>query len=85
VLTRGVLFGQTSLTGETVKTTRICLLLLAVFLCLPVPGFAQSNAKPDYKHQHKSAQKYQKTLMKEQHRQDKVNAKKAKAYRKEHQ
>ena len=65
------------------KTTRVFLLLLAVFLCLP--GFAQSNAHPDYAHQHKDAQKYQKRLLKERRRQEKEQAKAAKANLKHHQ
>jgi hypothetical protein len=73
------------LTGETVKTTRFFLILLAVLVCAPSLGLAQSNAKPDYKHQHKSAEKYQKSLMKQQRKQQKADAKRAKAYRKQHQ
>lgn len=65
------------------KTTRVFLLLLAVFLCLP--GLAQSNAHPDYAHQHADAQKYQKRLMKERHKQEKAQAKVAKANLKRHQ
>ena len=65
------------------KTTRVFLLLLAVFLCLP--GLAQSNARPDYAHQHKDAEKYQKRLMKERHKQEKAQAKAAKANLKRHQ
>lgn len=60
-------------------------LLLALSLWLPTQAFAQSNAHPDYKHQHKSAQKYQKTLLKQRHKQEKAEAKAAKAYRKQHQ
>jgi hypothetical protein len=68
-----------------VKTTRLYLILLAVLVCAPTLGHAQSNAKPDYKHQHKSAQKYQKSLAKQRHKQQKIDAKRAKAYRKQHQ
>jgi hypothetical protein len=57
-------------------------LLLAAFLCLP--GFAQSKAHPDYAHQHKDAEKYQKNLMKERHKQEKEQAKAAKAVRDRH-
>ena len=67
------------------KTTRVCLFLFAVLLCLPTVGIAQSNAKPDYKHQHKAAQKYQKQALKLQRKQQKADAKRAKAYRKQHQ
>ena len=63
--------------GEPVKTTRVFLLLLAVLFCLP--GLAQSNAHPDYAHQHKDAEKYQKHLMKERNKQAKERAKAAKA------
>jgi hypothetical protein len=78
---QGVLFCQT-LSGEPVKTTRVFLLLLAVFFCLP--GLAQSNAHPDYAHQHKDAEKYQKQLIKERRRQEKEQAKVAKANRDRH-
>lgn len=64
------------------KTTRVFLLLLAVFFCLP--GLAQSNAHPDYAHQHKDAEKYQKQLIKERRRQEKEQAKVAKANRDRH-
>ena len=68
------------------KTTRACLLLFAVFLCLPLTGGrAQSNAKPDYYHAHKNAEKYQKHLMKQRRKQEKAQAKAAKAYLKQHQ
>ena len=70
-------------TGEPVKTTRVTLLLLA--LGLSTCGLAQSNAAPDYKHQHKSAEKYQKSLMKQRRKQEKQQAKVAKEYRKKHQ
>lgn len=59
--------------------------LLALFLFLTLPAFAQSNAAHDYKTQHKSAQKYQKSLQKQNRKQAKANAKRAKAYRKQHQ
>jgi hypothetical protein len=71
-----------SLIGEPVKTTRVFLLLLAVFFCLP--GLAQSNAHPDYAHQHRDAEKYQKRLIKERRRQEKEQAKVAKANRDRH-
>ena len=67
-----------------VKKT-VCYLLLGLSLWLPVHAFAQSNAHPDYKHQHKSAQKYQKTLLKQRRKQQKAEAKAARAYRKQHQ
>lgn len=65
------------------KATRIYFLLLT--LCLSCPGFAQSNAPSDYKHQHKSAEKYQKTLIKQHNKQAKEEAKHAKAWKKQHQ
>jgi hypothetical protein len=68
-----------------VKTTRVYLLLLVLTLCLPTLGLAQSNAKPDYRHQHKSAQNYQKRILKQQRKQQKTDAKRARAYRKQHQ
>jgi len=68
-----------------VNTTRVSLLLLALFLCPSVYGLAQSNAAPDYYHQHKSAQKYQKSLMKQRRKQEKAQAKQAKRYRQQHQ
>ncbi len=55
------------------KTTRVCFLLLAVFLCLP--GLAQSKAKPDYYQQHKGADEYQKHLMKKHQKQEKAQQK----------
>ncbi|HZQ42987.1 MAG TPA: hypothetical protein VFA99_07025 [Acidobacteriaceae bacterium] len=67
------------------KTTRTYLFLLAVFLCLPVLAPAQSNARPDYKHQHKAAQKYQKSILKQQRKQQKADARRARDYRKQHQ
>jgi hypothetical protein len=68
-----------------VKTTRVCLLLLAAFLCLSTPEFAQSNAKRDYAHQHKDAEQYQKNLLKQRRKQEKEQAKAAQANRKRHQ
>ncbi|HEV2579040.1 MAG TPA: hypothetical protein VGU25_17680 [Acidobacteriaceae bacterium] len=62
-----------------------CALLLALFVSLPARALAQSNAHPDYKHQHKSAQKYQKSLQKLQRKRDKEQAKRARALRKQHQ
>jgi hypothetical protein len=59
--------------------------LLALLLCLSADGLAQSNAKPDYKHQHKSAQKYQKSIQNQRKKQLKQEAKAAKAIRKQHQ
>jgi hypothetical protein len=76
---------QLTIIGELVKTTRVYLFLFAVLLSLPIAGVAQSNAKPDYKHQHKAARNYQKQLMKQQHKQQRADAKRAKAYRKQHQ
>jgi len=67
-----------------VKTTRVCLLLLAVFLCQPDIGLAQSNAKPDYYHAHKNAEEYQKHLQKQQRKQEKAQAKRDKALIKQH-
>lgn len=66
------------------KATRVRPLLLAVFVCLsaacPLTGsLAQSNAKPDYAHQHKDAEKYQKNLMKQRHKQAKEHSKAAKS------
>ena len=66
------------------KTTRVCLLLLAVFLCQPDIGLAQSNAKPDYYHAHKNAEEYQKHLQKQQRKQEKAQAKRDKALIKQH-
>jgi Flp pilus assembly protein TadB len=66
------------------KTTRSCAGLLALLLCLSAHGLAQSNAKPDYRHQHKSAQNYQKSVQKRHRKQEKAQAKAAKAYRKQH-
>lgn len=66
------------------KTTRVCLLLLAVFLCQPAIGLAQSNAKPDYYHAHKNAEQYQKHLRKQQRKQQKEQVKKEKALVKQH-
>lgn len=71
--------------GEDVKTKSFLLILLAVLVCGPTFGRAQSNAKPDYKHQHKSAQKFQKSLAKQRRKQQKADIKAAKAYRKKHQ
>ena len=81
---QGVLFRQTTLTGEPVKTNRVCLLLFAVFFCLSTlcpltDSLAQSNAHPDYAHQHKDAQKYQKNLAKQRHKQAKEHFKAPKA------
>jgi hypothetical protein len=70
--------------GEPVKMPRVTL-LLALLLCLSADGFGQSNAKPDYQHQHKSAQKYQKSIQKQRKKQLKHEAKAAKAIRKQHQ
>ncbi len=67
------------------KTTRLCLLLLAVSLSVPALALAQSNAKPDYKHQHKAAENYQKRILKQERKQQKADAERAKAYRKKHQ
>lgn len=67
------------------KTKRFYVVVLAIIVCMPMLGFAQSNASPDYKHQHKSAQKYQKSLLKQRRKQEKAQAKQAKAYRKQHQ
>ncbi len=80
---QGVPFRQTTLTGEPVKTNRVCLLLFAVFFCLSIlcpltDGFAQSNARSDYAHQHKDAEKYQKNLAKQRHKQAKEHSKAAK-------
>lgn len=72
-------------TGEPVKTTRVCLVLLAACFCLPSVGPAQSNAKPDYYHQHKDAKNYQKNLLKQRRKQEKAQEKKQKASLKQHQ
>ena len=61
------------------KTTRICLFLLAASLCLPTLGLAQSNAPRDYDSAHKNAENYQKHLAKEHRKQEKANAKRQKA------
>lgn len=58
--------------------------ILLVLLCAALAASAQSNARPDYKHQHKSAQKYQKSIQKQQRRQAKTEARQAKAYRRQH-
>jgi hypothetical protein len=71
-----------------VKSTRVYLLLLALFLCLSTSGFGQSNAKWDYNHQRKEAEKYQKHqkhLMKESRKQEKAAVKAAQDNRKRHQ
>jgi hypothetical protein len=68
-----------------VKTTRFATVSLVLLLCVTASGFAQSNAAPDYKTQHKSAEKYQKDLEKQRRKQSKAEAKQAKAYRKQHQ
>ena len=67
------------------KTTRFWTLLFALLLCASFSGVAQSNAKPDYKSQHKDAEKYQKYLLKQRQKQEKQQAKAAQAYRKQHQ
>ena len=59
-------------------------LLLALFLSLPALSLGQSNARPDYKHQHKSAEKYQKSLRKLHRNEEKEQAKRARAFRKQH-
>lgn len=66
------------------KTTRVCLLLLAVFLCQPAIGLAQSNAKSDYYHAHRNAETYQKHLRKEQRKEQKEQAKREKDLVKQH-
>jgi len=75
-------------TGEPVKSTRVCLFLIAALFCMPTIGLAQSNAKSDYYHAHQNAEKYQKHLMKQRRKQEKAQAKaqaKAeKAYLKQH-
>jgi len=71
-------------TGEPVKSTRVCLFLIAVFFCMPTIGLAQSNAKSDYKHAHQNAENYQKHLMKKRQKQEKAQAKAEKAYLKQH-
>jgi len=75
---------QTFLTGEPVKTTRFCNLLFALLISASFCGVAQSNAKSDYKSQHKDAEKYQKYLLKQRQKQEKQQAKVAQAYRKQH-
>jgi hypothetical protein len=62
-----------------VKTTRVCLFLIVAFLCVPTIGLAQSNAKPDYSHAHKNAEKYQKHLQKQQRKQEKAQVKRQQA------
>lgn len=88
-MARVVLFGQTTPeSGEFVKKTFSCALLLAVLLSLPGYGFGQNNGPHDYKHLQKSAQKYRKDMAKqqrkEQKRQAKEQAKATKARRKLH-
>lgn len=88
-IARVVLFGQTTPeSGEFVKKTFSCALLLAVILSLPGYGFGQNNGPHDYKHLQKSAQKYRKDMAKqqrkEQKRQAKAQAKALKAFRKQH-
>lgn len=70
--------------GEPVKSTRVCLFLIAALLFLPMVSLAQSNAKPDYDHAHKNAEKYQKNLQKQRNKQEKAHAKAEKAYLKQH-
>lgn len=67
-----------------VKTTRFATLSLAALIFVSANGMAQSNAKPDYKHQHKSAEQYQKSLLKKSRKQQKAAADAAKANRKKH-
>lgn len=72
--------------GEPVKTTRIYVLLLALFVCLCPSGVVgQSHGSQDAYHQRKNAEKYQKHIMKLRRKQEKKQAKAAKAYRKQHQ
>jgi hypothetical protein len=70
-------------TGELVKRIVSCALLLGLSLSLPALG--QSNAHSDYKHQHKSAEKYQKALRKQHRKQEKAQAARARAFRNQHQ
>jgi hypothetical protein len=67
-----------------VKTTRVCLFLIAALLCMPTIGLAQSNAKPGYDQAHKNAEKYQKHLMKQRRKQEKAQVKRERAYLKQH-
>lgn len=74
-----------SATGEPVKRILACTLLLLVCFAAPTRALAQSNASPDYHHQHKSAQKYQKAIAKQRKKQAKAEAKAIKSYRKQHE
>ncbi len=65
------------------KATRVCLLLLAAFLCLSPLGLAQSHPPPSFSQQHKDAEKYQKHLIKERRKQEK-KARTAKPSRNHH-
>ena len=71
-------------TGEPVKTTRVCLFLIAALLCMLTSGVAQSNAKSDYYHAHQNAEKYQKHLMKQRRKKEKAQVRAEKAYLKQH-
>ena len=64
------------------KSTLSCALLLLACFTPPTRSLAQSNAKPDYAHQHKQAQKYQKSLMKQRKQAEKAQAKQMKRDRK---
>lgn len=61
------------------KTTRICLFLLAASFLVSTAGLAQSKAPRDYNSAHKNAEKYQKHLAKEHRKQEKADAKRQKA------
>lgn len=64
------------------KTTSFCALLLLLCLAIPTRSLAQSNAKPDYYHQHKQAQKYQKSVLKQRKKAEKAQIKQMKRDRK---
>jgi hypothetical protein len=76
-------FAKPLFTGEPVKSIRVCLFVIVALLCLPM-GMAQPNAKPGYDQAHKNAEKYQKHLMKQRRKQEKAQAKKGRAYLKQH-
>ena len=68
---------------KTVKT--ICVsVLFALLLCPGAPGLAQYNANPNYKSQHKIAQRYQKSIQKQRKKQLRQEKKTEQKIRKQH-
>jgi len=65
-----------------VKTILSCTLLVLLCIAAPTCALAQSNAKPDYKHQHKQAQIYQKSLLKQRKKAENAQMKQIKRDRK---